>query len=299
MQIDKKVRELYPDETIDYDEMSEDIFNQVNSDEYQEPVFDQSKDFVEPIGTTFDDVDQYDENINEDDFDIGYRQTKYNTDEMDLTDLEPKEYTERDETDDDVFRENDQSLGYYNMETKKIITRKPESIRKVFNKLGITNVNLYEKARQNRIHENFHNQYDLLSEGLGGGPLIVDEIMDMIGLDADLDYFIKQKVGEKEYKRISKEKENYFNDNIMSFINPHKYLKEKRETPGVKYSFYDVYTEQFKGSDRGGSFQNLINKYPKYQWASELGARETDHSGENIFNPKTQSQKNTFRRWFI
>jgi len=67
MKIDKNVRELYPDETIDYDEMADDysneteintieenidldkmaddVFNQVNSDEYQEPIFDQSKDF--------------------------------------------------------------------------------------------------------------------------------------------------------------------------------------------------------------------------------------------------------------
>jgi len=48
MRIDKKARELYPDETIDYDEMADDVFNQVNSDEYQEPIFDQSKDFIEP-----------------------------------------------------------------------------------------------------------------------------------------------------------------------------------------------------------------------------------------------------------
>ena len=134
MKIDKKVRELYPDSAIDYDEMADDVFNQIQDDDYQEPVFDQSEDFVEPINTTKYEEDEY---LGEDEIDIGFRENKYKTDKLTPNHFLPKDYTETDNIPGD-------SIGFYDIFRDKILIQPKETFESE------------EKFNKTLTHENIH-----------------------------------------------------------------------------------------------------------------------------------------------
>ena len=137
MRIDKKVRELYPDSAIDYDEMADDIFNQIQDDDYQEPVFDQSKDFVEPETGSLEDIPQYKstEYLGPDRTDYEYRKVKHDVYDMNESDFLPVDYTEV-----DTF-ENNNLEGSFNPVTNEIQVRKDLP---------------HKKKMMTLVHENFH-----------------------------------------------------------------------------------------------------------------------------------------------
>ena len=146
MKIDKKVRELYPDSAIDYDEMADDIFDQIDpaEQEYSTEAYD---DFEEPIQSSLDDIEQYDMNDEaEDDFDITYRTPDFVFEEgpkkaeMLIGTILPEEITVADNIEDYLDEKDSKNPGIYNiypgdaeyenLEKKKAYNKKVKSYEK-------------------------------------------------------------------------------------------------------------------------------------------------------------------------
>jgi len=155
MKIDKKVRELYPDETIDYDEMADDIFDQIDpaeqeyATEIEEPYFPVSNEaeIIKPVESSLMDLESYNmTDEQEDDFDIAYR-TPNN---IDVTDLLPVDYRVGKRGDsglEDAFADYDPVKDEISVREKDWLIKENDI------------VSPFEKQHKMLVHENIHRQW--------------------------------------------------------------------------------------------------------------------------------------------